>query len=180
MKTKIEWVFLLLETEHQEMIFVEENNENNRPWKKQGQYFFPAGTKELWEPLQKTIHREFQEETGLNWSTTIVEETLLKIGQLFLETEEFSLIAHVYTGTIPWDTKIKTNKFNSHEINSIKVVHPTVMLNEDIEKLRPWLIEALLLKQGIHSDNIHIENGLYKDIWEANKRKEELQLLYNI
>jgi len=45
------------------MIFVEENNENNKPWKKQGQYFLPAGTQEQGELLTDTINREFEEET---------------------------------------------------------------------------------------------------------------------
>ena len=178
MKQKIEWIFLLLETEKNEMIFVEENNESNRPWKKQGQYFIPAWTQEFWESLEETIDRELREETWLNWAAIITKETLIKIGELFLETEQYSLKAHVYTWEIPLDTKIKTNKFNSHEIRWIKVVNPREILEKNIENLRPGLIEALWLKHGMSSDTIHICDWLYQDTININKKKEQIRLLY--
>jgi 8-oxo-dGTP pyrophosphatase MutT (NUDIX family) len=178
MKKQVEWVFLILETEEDEMIFVEENNENNKPWKKQGQYFLPAGTQEQGELLTDTINREFEEETWLNGAATIIEETLVKIGELFLETKEFSLKAHVYTWKIPLNTRIKTKKFNSHEIKRIKVVNPTEILQENIEKIRPGLIEALWLKHGISSNTIYINDWLYEDPQEANNKKEQIKLLY--
>jgi len=178
MKKNIEWVFLLLETKDNEMIFVRENNENNRPWKREWQHFFPAWTKEPWESLQKTINREFEEETWLNWATTIVQETLINIGTLFLETDDYYLKAHVYTGFIPSSAEVKTHKFNSQEISGIKVAHPQKILQENIENLRPWLIEALLLKYHIPSDIIYIENWLYKNKEEVEWKKVQLQSLY--
>ena len=179
MKKTIEWVFLLLETEEEEMIFVEENNEKDRPWKRQGQYFFPAGTKEDEESLEKTIDREFEEETWLNGAATIIEKTLKKIWELLLETEEYLLKANVYTWKIPWDTKIKEHKFNSHEIKKIIIDHPNNLLNTELTMIRPWLIEALLLKEGIPcKEVVFIENWVYKDtIWTKNKI-EQLQQLY--
>jgi hypothetical protein len=84
----------------------------------------------------------------------------------------------VYMGTIPADAKVKTHKFNSHEISSIQVINPTKILQENIENLRPWLIEALLLKHDIQSDVIHIENWLYKNQEEAEWKRKQLQSLY--
>lgn len=178
MKTNIEWVFLLLETENKEMIFVKENNEKQKPRKRQGQYFIPAWTQEPGEDIQTTIHREFEEETWLNGSTDIVTKTLTKIWELLLETKEFQLKAHVYKGSIPTNASIKEHKYNSEEIESIQLIKPELIIEQTIKNIRPWLIEAILLQEGIASDIIQIEDGNYKDLKTALSKQQTLQWLY--
>lgn len=179
MKKKIEWVFLLLETPEEEMIFVQENNEKNKSWKNQWQYFFPAWTIEKWESIEQTIHREFEEETWLNWMATIVGKTVEKLGILLLETDDATLIAHVYKGSIPSDTKIKTEKFNSEEILWIVMDHPKSIISTEVNKIRPWLLEALLLKEGItYQETITIKDWVYSDQMLAQEKIKRLQELY--
>lgn len=179
MKQHIEWVFLLLETEENEVMFITENNEKNRPWKRKWQLSVPAGTRENGEDITETIHREFGEETGLNGITTIVEETLEKVGEIFLETEEYALKWYVYKGNIPNDAKEKTQRFNSEEVEKVEIMHPENILIQEIEKIRPGLLEALLLKYDIPSDTVHIENGIYRDINQAKAKIYQLKQLYN-
>lgn len=179
MKPTINWVFLLLENDNNEILLITENNDNNRPWKKHGQFSVPAGTIDEYENIEQTIHREFQEETWLNGLATIVEETLKEIGELFLETEEYKLYGRVYKGKIPITTQEKVKNFSSEEVGKVQVMHPEYILNQATESIRPGLLEVLLLKHNISSDTVYIENGIYRDLDQAKEKVSQLKQLYN-
>lgn len=179
MKKRIDWVFLVLENPEKELLVITENNENNRPRKNHGQYSVPAWTIEKSESIEKTIHREFEEETGLNWLTTIVEETLEEIGMVLLETEDYELHGRVYKGKIPMATEDKVRNFSSEEVGQVQVLHPEALLAKSIEELRPGLLEVLLLHKGIQPQTVYIENWEYKDKSWAHTNIAKLKELYN-
>lgn len=179
MKQTIDGVFLLLEDDDHEIMIITENNEKNRPRKRHGQFSVPAGTVEKGENEEETIERELGEEVWPDGTSAIVKGTLEKIGELFLETDEFKLHGRVYKAKIAMNAQDKVRWFYSEEVERVQVVDPYFIFEQEIENIRPGLLEVLLLGKWISSDTIYIEDWSYRNKELAQASITQLKQLYN-
>jgi len=157
---------ILLNTRGELLCVIErEGKKQQKSRKRAGQLFVPAGKQRLGESMEDTMLREIWEETWIKKEFDIIENAKLKKkGRFSLETNDTNIDIEVFQYQTELDVDIldRYKDFYHHEIIQRAFFDIREVLEFDIDKIRPWLLEILYIFYGWKIDaTVKIENGIY-------------------
>ena len=127
------------------IFFVLENEE--KPWKKAGQWSIPMETVEKWESLEQALKRWLYEELWINISNfnLISKSPLLFYVYDSKEDKVIVVKLYVYDIHLTKEQEKIAKKFTNWEIKKVNIFSIWNILNWKVKPLRPWAKEAILV-----------------------------------
>ena len=161
---EVKWVSIEIYDNDWNILLIEEAQ--NKAWKNEGQISTPMGTVENWEGFLETLVRELKEEIWL----ILDDEYKEKIKEnwefvMYVEDEKkqkIKVFIKKFRLKIDDILKEKINlNFSNKEIKRVFWKEKEGLKNEDIENLRPWIVETLLKKEENKIWVVFIKNWKY-------------------
>ncbi len=174
---EVSWIGIIVEDTEENILLVLEND--NKAWKRSGQWSTPFGTsRENEEPLETAI-RELKEETWIS----VLKKDICKIWNIKVAVTEkeylYKIQATIFHVITDKKTLLKASKFKNGEIWEICLEKLENIKKKKLIYVRPGSLEALYLVKVSPNfpDVIKIENWFYeKEYRETTIKKLREQL----
>lgn len=167
----VSWVGIIIEDNKENILLVLENDD--KAWKKNGQWSTPFGTSKKNEKPINTAIREIKEETWLSISEdNVIEKWKIKV-VVSEDNDLYNIDVTIFYSLVDQQVLKRASKFKNCEIWKICLKKLETIKEISDKYIRPWVLEAIYsAKKALDFPNIvKIENGFYEEWYKTSTIK---------